>query len=340
MSFQIRVEPGGQIFDSNEDETILDAAQRAGVLLPYSCGNGQCGVCRGKVLAGDIEHGAASPVVLPATDRERNFALFCCARARSDLHIDIRRPASAATIPIRTLPVRVEQLTLATPDVMILELKLPGSEQFQYHAGQYVDILLSGGKRRAFSFATAPNTGNHLQLHIRHVPGGQFTGHVFSDMKLREMLRIHGPHGNCYLREDSDKPILLIAGGTGFAPIKAIVEYALAQNLTRPMHVYWGGKHRADLYMNDLASNWQKTHSHIHYVPVLSDADTEDHWEGRTGFVHQAAMADFPDLSGHQVYVCGSPAMVNAARQDFIGQCNLPENEFIADSFEFSRDAP
>ena len=339
MGFQIRVEPSGHVFDSDEGETILDAALRAGVLLPYGCRDGLCGACRGKVLAGDIDHGSASTAVLSPAEREQGMALFCCATARSALTIEGREARSAAVIPVKTLPVRVERLDQVAPDVMILELKLPGSEPFQYLAGQYIEILLAGGKRRAFSLATAPGSGDTLQLHVRLVPGGQFTGHVFGGLKARDMLRINGPHGSFFLREDSEKPMLLVAGGTGFAPVKAVVEQAIARGLRRPMAIYWGGKRRVDLYLNELASGWAKSHSHLRYVPVLSDADAQDGWEGRTGLVHVAAMQDFPDLSGHQVYVCGSPVMVAAARRDFVGQCGLPEDEFIADSFEFSRDA-
>jgi CDP-4-dehydro-6-deoxyglucose reductase len=289
-------------------------------------------------LSGEIDHGLVSTAVLSKTEREKGYALFCCAQARSDLTIEGREAHPLSKIQVKTLPVRVEKMTRAAPDVMILELKLPGSEQLDYLPGQYIEILLNGGHRRAFSLATAPGSETSLQLHVRHVPGGQFTGHVFNTMKVRDMLRINGPHGSFFLREDSDKPILLVAGGTGFAPVKAIVEHAIARGDQRPMSIYWGGRHTVDLYQADLAAEWGENHSHIHYVPVLSDADAGDDWNGRCGLVHVAAMQDFPDLSGFQVYVCGSPVMVAAARRDFVGQCGLPEDEFIADSFEFSRD--
>ena len=338
MGFKIKVEPSGHVFDSGESETILDAALRTGVLLPYGCRDGLCGACRGKVLSGEVDHGATPTAILSEAEREQGYALFCCALARSDLAIEGREAHPSSEVQVRTFPVRVEKLTRVAPDVMILELKLPGSEQLHYLPGQYIEILLSGGRRRAFSLAMAPGCEAGLQLHIRHVPGGQFTGHVFNAMKVRDMLRINGPHGSFFLREDSDKPMLLVAGGTGFAPIKAIVEHAIARGDHRPMTIYWGGKHPADLYLADLAAGWGKTHSHIRYVPVLSGADAGDGWNGRCGLVHVAVMQDFPDLSGFQVYVCGSPAMVAAARHDFVGHRALPEDEFIADSFEFSRD--
>jgi CDP-4-dehydro-6-deoxyglucose reductase len=208
----------------------------------------------------------------------------------------------------------------------------------QFFAGQYIEILLKEGRRRAFSLANAPDDDSCLQLHVRHMPGGLFTDQVFGSMKERDILRFNGPHGTFFLREDSTRPLLLIAGGTGFAPIKSIVEHAIAERSTRPMAIYWGGRTRADLYLFELAQQWALGHAGITFVPVLSEAAESDHWSGRSGFVHAAAMQDYPDLSGHQAYVCGSPAMVAAARSDFVGQCQLPENEFFADSFELAYD--
>jgi len=215
-------------------------------------------------------------------------------------------------------------------------LRLLASERLQFWAGQYIDILLKDGKKRAFSLANAPHDDAVLQLHIRHVPGGLFTEQVFTTMKVRDILRFNGPHGSFYLREESAKPIILLAGGTGFAPIKAIVEHAIAEECARPMVIYWGAKGRVDLYQNALPEGWAAAHANIRYVPVLSEPATGDAWTGRTGLVHQAVMADFPDLSGHQVYACGSPAMIDAAPGDFVARCGLPEEEFFADAFTFS----
>lgn len=339
MGFRIKVEPSGHTFEAEAGESVLDAALRQGLMLRYGCRDGACGACRGKVLSGSVDYGRADPFALSDADRKAGFALFCCATPREDLVIDAREMRLSQELPVRTLPARVESMTLAAPDVMIIELKLPSSEQFRFLAGQYIEILLKDGTRRAFSLANPPGDGPHLQLHIRRVPGGRFTGHVFTTMKQRDLLRINGPHGSFFLREDSDKPMLLVAGGTGFAPIKAVIEHAIARGSRRAMHLYWGGRQREDLYFRALAEGWTQQHAHIRFVPVLSEPAAQDRWSGRTGFVHAAAMQDFPDLSRHQVYVCGSPAMVAAARRDFVGQCRLPEDEFIADSFEFSSDA-
>ena len=337
MGHLITVQPSGQTFQAEADETLLDAALRQGLMLPYGCRNGSCGACRGKVLAGQIDHGQAQTVTLSEADRNTGEALFCCAKAQSDLSIESRSMRSTPDIPVKTLPARVQKLTRAAPDVMLLELKLPATERLQFLAGQYIEILLKDGRRRAFSLANAPHDDACLQLHIRHVPGGFFTEQVFSTMKERDMLRFNGPHGSFSLREDSDKPMLLVAGGTGFAPIKAIVEHAIAAHSNRPMDIYWGGRQLSDLYQRSVAEEWTQ-HPTIRFIPVLSDAPDSDHWQGRSGFVHAAAMQDFPDLSGHQVYVCGSPAMIAAARRDFVGQCHLPEDAFFADSFTFAND--
>ncbi len=236
------------------------------------------------------------------------------------------------------MPVRVESLTRVADDVIILGLKMPGSESFSYLPGQYVDILLSGGRRRAFSLATAPVSGGLLELHIRHIPGGEFTTQVFETMKERDLLRIHGPHGSFFLREDSDKPVVMVATGTGIAPLKAMIEGALARGIRRPLHLYWGGRHRRDLYLDALATQWAAGHPDFHYVPVLSRPDESDQWAGRIGRVQAAVLADFPDLSGCQVYACGSPAMVADARRDFVGAGGLPESGFFADAFSYASD--
>jgi CDP-4-dehydro-6-deoxyglucose reductase len=290
------------------------------------------------VLSGEIDHGKAQTHALSSDDRAAGFALFCCATAKSDLSIESKEVRSLQDIPIKTLPARIQKLNRAAPDVMIVELKLPASERLQFLAGQYIDILLKDGRRRAFSLANAPHDDACLHLHIRQVVGGQFTGQVFDTLKERDIIRLNGPHGSFFLREDSAKPIILVAGGTGFAPIKAIVEHAIAEGCQRTMTVYWGGRQRVDLYLMPLAEQWSVENPHIRFIPVLSESTPAACWSGRTGLVHQAVMEDFPDLSGHQVYVCGAPAMVAAARRDLIGECRLPDREFFADSFEFSND--
>jgi CDP-4-dehydro-6-deoxyglucose reductase len=216
---------------------------------------------------------------------------------------------------------------------MVLHLKLPANEKLNFLAGQFIEFLLKDGSRRSFSLANAPHDAELLQLHVRHVAGGKFTDHVFAKMKERDILRFEGPLGTFFLREDSDKPIVFVASGTGFAPIKAVIEHMRHKGITRPMTLYWGGRRPKDLYMNELAQSWP-----LKYVPVISEALPEDNWTGRTGFVHRAVMEDFPDLSGHQVYACGVPIMVDSARRDFTGVCRLPEEEFYADSFTTQAD--
>ena len=335
MSYQINVQPGGQQFAANADESILEAALRQGLTMPYGCRDGACGACKGKVLSGSVDHGKAQAHALKDEEKAAGLALYCCARAQSDLSIECRQMGSANDIPVKTLPVRIEKLEKLAPDAIALHLRLPANERLQFLAGQYIDILLKDGKRRSFSLANAPHDDAFLQLHIRHVPGGLFTGQVFSTMKVRDIMRINGPHGTFTLREESPKPMILLAGGTGFAPIKAIVEHALAENCQRPMTIYWGARTKVDLYQTALPEAWAAQHGHIKYVPVLSEPAADDGWQGRTGFVHQAVMTDFPDLSGHQVYACGAPVMIDAAQRDFTTVCGLPEGEFFADSFTF-----
>jgi len=262
---------------------------------------------------------------------------LCQAKPLGDLVIEARTIGAAKDIPVKTLPCRVQKLARVTEDVMLLGLKLPANERLQFLAGQYLEFLLKDGTRRSFSMGNAPHDDGLIQLHVRHVPGGQFTDHVFGRMKERDILRFEGPHGTFFLREDSAKPIVLVASGTGFAPIKSIIEQALHNEISRSMTLYWGGRRPQDLYLHALAEGWA-AQGRLTYVPVISDGLPADAWTGRTGFVHRAVMEDFPDLSQHQVYACGVPIMVDAARRDFTTACKLPEDEFYADSFTTQAD--
>lgn len=337
MAFQITVQPSGSTYECDADETLLDAALRQGLTMPHGCRDGACGVCKGKVISGEFEQVRAGS--LTEADKAAGMALYCCTKPKSNMDVECRQISRAGTFPVKTLPARVERMEKRAPDVIDLALRLPASEEFGFLPGQYIDILLKDGKRRSYSIASMPKAGSLVELHIRYVPGGLFTTQVFETMKVKDILRFEGPHGGFFLREDSSKPIILLASGTGFAPIKSIVETCLDKGITRPMTLYWGCRKPEDLYSHELAQQWAAAHSHIQYVPVLSEVGPAEGWQGRTGFVHQAVITDHPDLSAFEVYACGAPVMVDSARRDFIAQCALPEEAFFADAFTFSADA-
>jgi CDP-4-dehydro-6-deoxyglucose reductase, E3 len=332
MPHKVTIRSSGHAFTVNDGETVLAAALREGIVIAYGCRSGTCGTCKGRLLEGAVDYGTYQEHAMTEAEKHAGMALFCQAKPRGDLVIECREIGSAVKgIQIKTLPARVAKMERLAPDVMALHLKLPANERLQFLAGQYIDLLLRGGLRRSFSMANAPHDDAFLQLHMRNY-GGPFSQHVFGAMKEKDILRFEGPFGTFFLREDSVKPIVLIASGTGFAPIKAIVEHALHAGMQRPLTLYWGCRVRADLYMHELAEGWQRA-GRLRYVPVLSDALPADNWTGRTGFVHRAVVEDFPDLSGHQVYACGAPVMVEAAHRDFTAQCRLPDDEFFSDSF-------
>lgn len=345
MSHQCSLVPSGRTFPVDDNETILAAALRAGVVLPYGCKDGACGSCKSQIVEGMVNYGNYQAKALSDSEKNQGGVLICCATPKTDVVIKARVVAAEGMIPVRKMPCRVQSITRAAPDVAIVKLQLPANEKFEYLAGQYIDILLKDGKRRSYSMASAPHQDNVVELHIRHTPGGAFTDAIFGSgtpsanaVKEKDILRFEGPQGTFFLREDSAKPMILLASGTGFAPIKAVVEYAASKNTARPMTLYWGGRRPHDLYQTELALQWEKTLPNFRFVPVISDALPEDSWSGRTGFVHQAVMKDFPDLSGYQVYACGAPVVVQSALKDFVAQCGLPEEEFFADAFTTAAD--
>lgn len=342
MTFQVTIAPSQHQFTVTAEQTVLDAALAAGILLPYSCRSGACSTCKAKIVSGTIQPVPSAEVVLSPEEREAGYTLLCQARATSDLVVESREIRLASDIQVRKLPSRVTSISRPAADVAVLQLQLPATETFKFYAGQYVELILKDGKRRSYSMANPPHSATALELHIRHLPGGLFTDHVFgvgaTQMKEREILRIEGPLGSFFLREDSQLPIVMVASGTGFAPIKAIIEHVVHQNIKRPVTLYWGGRRPCDLYMHALAQSWAATIPNFSYVPVVSDALSEDAWTGRTGFVHKAVMEDFPNLSGYQVYACGAPIVVDSARREFVAQCHLPDEAFFADSFTSEAD--
>ena len=341
MSFNVSVLPSGRSFTANADETLLAAAIRQGIGLPYGCKDGACGSCKCKKLEGTVTHGAHQLKALSAEEEASGFILTCCGVAHSDVVFESRQVTDESAFPIRKMPVRVTSMQRASSEVMVIRLQLPASDMMKYHAGQYVEFLLRDGDRRSYSMANAPHTQTEtpgLELHIRHMAGGKFTEHVFGAMKEKEILRIEGPYGSFFLREDSDKPLVLLASGTGFAPLKALIEHMQYKNITRPAVLYWGARRPADLYMHEWMQAKIAEMPHLRYIPVISDALPEDHWIGRTGFVHKAVLEDFSDLSGHQVYACGSLIVVESARDAYTALAGLPAEEFFADAFTTEAD--
>lgn len=338
MSFKVTVPATGHKFIIKDDESVLDAAIAQGVGLPYGCRNGACGKCAGEIISGEVVYAKGVLRSQALEEFNRGKTLFCQAKARSDLSIKVREITKAQDIEIKTLPCRVDNMELMTHDIMKVQLKLPETERLQFLAGQYLEILLKDGKRRAFSIANAPHDDLIIELHIRHVPDGHFGDYVFDGMKEKTLLRIEGPRGSYYLREDSPRPIILVGGGTGFAPLKSMLEHAFMTGLDRPMHLFCGVRALRDLYMDTQVKEWLKKYSNLDYTPVLSEPMAEDKWQGKQGYVHEAVTDCYPDLSGYDVYLSGPPPMVKAGMDAFYA-AGLPESQIFSDSFEYSDDA-
>ena len=337
--FKVKISGSGTEFRVREGESILSGALRQGVMLPYSCKNGTCGSCKGEILQGEVHYPFNPPLALERKDIAEGQTLLCQAEPLEDLLIQAREIEAVKDIPVRMMPVRVVEKKLVADNVMQLRLRVPGGQRLQFLAGQYIDILLPGNKRRAFSIASAPGLEDEIELHVRHVEGGDFTGWVFHDLKERDILRIEGPLGTFFVRNDQpERPMIMMGGGTGFAPLKSMMEDLLAHNDRRSVHLFWGARTSAELYLEDLPRQWAAQHSHFKYTPALSD---EQHArEGLFhGMVHEAVVAAYPDLAPYDVYMSGPPAMIDVAKPAFLAN-GLLENRLYYDSFEFGADVP
>jgi CDP-4-dehydro-6-deoxyglucose reductase len=336
--FSITISSSGAEFTVKKGESVLAAALRQGVMLPYSCKNGTCGSCKGNVEHGEVHYPFHPPLALERSDIAEGYALLCQAEPMEDLVIRVREIEAVKDIPVRMLPARVIEKTLLAENVMRLRLRLPKSQRLQFLAGQYVDILLPGGKRRAFSIASTPISADEIELHIRHVDGGDFTGWVFEDLKLRDILRLEGPLGTFFVRNDQpERPMIMMGGGTGFAPLKSMIEDLILHGDRRPIHLFWGARSAGELYRESLPEQWASEHEHIQYSSALSD---DSAGEGNfTGLVHEAVLDTYRDLSEFDVYMSGPPAMIDAAKAAFLAR-GVPEHRLFYDSFEFGLDVP
>lgn len=330
MTWTVRVAGSDIAFACEAGCTILDAAQAAGYELPYSCRNGICRNCRGRVLAGDVE----GPVV------ESGEVLFCQARPRSDLEIAPRAISRLDPDARKVVAAKVYRVIRPAEDVAVVQLRFPAGTRVRFKAGQYLHVLLEDGEFRCFSMANPPQANDGALLHVRIVPGGRFSETVLPALVPGAVLRVELPFGDFYLREQSAAPLVFVASGTGFAPIKSILEDTFRRGVGREMTLYWGARRRKDLYALDLPQKWASQHSHFRFVPVLSEPGPEDAWQGRTGLVHQVVMEDYATLAGHDIYACGVPAMVEAARRDFETTRGLSPSDFYCDAFVTPADLP
>ena len=329
--FQLTFKNSGKHCAITAHQTLLEAATQGGIRVPYSCKSGVCANCKGHLLAGKVNYPTYPPVALTEQEQANGDILLCCAHPLSDLLVQAKELPHDMPLP-RFMAVRVEQKQLLAKDVMKLTLKLPSSEKLQFKAGQYLEFILANGQRRAFSMASPPHRDGMIELHIRHVAGGAFTEYVFKELAEKTILRVEVPLGDFYIRE-SKTPLLMMATGTGFAPIKAMLEDLAYRGIAREIYFYWGGTVLEDLYERDWVERWAEHHAHFHFTPVLSRPVTS--WQGHKGYVQQAVLADFSHIADYEVYCCGVPQMINEARRDLYAH-GLASDSFFTDSFVYA----
>ncbi len=334
-AFHMMVHPDNRIIAVRDGEMVLDAALREDVRVPFDCRSGGCGMCKATLLQGEVDLALYQEAFLTDEERALGKVLLCACTPRSDIEIEYVPVEAPGKFQARIHTARVVKMNRLSHDVMQVFLKCEGEETPHFYAGQYIDVLLPDGDKRSFSFATAPHERELIELQIRQIPGGKFTTHVFDAMKVGDTVRFEGPLGSFFLREDGGKPIIFVAGATGFAPVKSMVEHALNTGLRRKMYLYWGVRSLRDLYLPDLPREWERRSPNFKFVPVLSDPQPEDRWDGRTGLVHEAILADFPDLREHQIYACGSVAMVQAVRPAFMAH-GMSEHDCFSDAFRLA----
>ncbi|MEA1888562.1 MAG: CDP-6-deoxy-delta-3,4-glucoseen reductase [Pseudomonadota bacterium] len=338
MTDKVKLVNDNRSFNTQTGENILSAALRQSIVIPHNCRNGFCGSCTGLLHSGKVEYeGDERPAALTEEKQNEGYILCCKAMTKGDIQLEVETIDAVADIEIKTLPCRVNRLEKLADDVMLVELKLPPHEKFVFHAGQYLDFLLRDGRRRSFSMANLPSSAGVIELHIRQVPGGLFTAQVFNEMKEKDMLRIQGPFGTFIMR-DNNRPAILIAGGTGLAPLKSMLEKVREDGCDRPLHLYWGARAGRDLYYDRQLKKWAEELDCLSYTPVLSEPDAADDWQGATGWVHEAVMSNFPDLAGMDIYASGPPPMIDAIKQSFPAS-GLEQGRLYFDSFEYASGA-
>ena len=342
----VRVEPHARTLRASATQSVLEAALAAGLNLPHSCKSGHCGSCRARLLAGQIRYPGGRPLGLTPEEEQSGYILLCQARAASDLTVEARLIASVADVEIKTLPSRIAALTPLAPDVMQVLLRLPAVERLRFQPGQYLDVLLEGGRRRSFSIASPPHDSELLELHVRRVAGGGFTERVFgggpaaaaqAPLSVGALLRIEGPIGQFSYREAAG-PVIMIAGGTGFAPLKSMLRHVLETGIGRSIHLYWGARHVHDLYEQARVLEWVRRYPQLSFTAVLSEPTAPEAAHMRVGWVHEAALNDYPDLARFEVYAAGPPAMIEAIRASFPLH-GLAPHKLYFDSFDYAPDS-
>ena len=342
MTYEVTIEPLGTTIEVEEDQTILDAALRAGIYLPHACCHGLCATCKVEVLEGEVDHGEASSFALMDFEREENKCLACCAIPESDLVIEaeIEEDPDSRNLPVEDYECTVSKIVDLTPTIKGIWLKLENADGIDFQAGQYVNLNLPDEiGSRAFSIASTPSEAGEIELNIRIVPGGVGTAYIHEKLKEGDSISFSGPYGRFFVKKSAEMPMIFFAGGSGLSSPRSMILDLLEEGCEHPITLVYGQRTRDELYYHDEFLALAEQHSNFTYVPSLSEHKAEDEWDGETGFVHEAAKRHFnDDFSGHKAYLCGPPMMIDACINALM-QGRLYERDIYTEKFISAADA-
>lgn len=331
MAAHVKIRPSGHEFFVEGADTLLEAALRAGLALNYGCSNGNCGQCKARVVEGQVMKVRPHDYVLSEAEKSSGYALMCSNTAVTDVVIEAGEAQLASDIPLQHITAHVKSIDQAGDDMLILNLQTPRNNRLRFLAGQNAILQLGHALSAEFPVASCPCDDRNLQFHIRNLPGNPFSDYVATRLTNGEAVTVEGPKGSFVLHEDSTRPLIFIAFGAGFAPVKSLLEHAMALDVAESVHLYWVVSREVNLYLSNWPRAWADALDNFQYTPLVAGTDLETaagRQESLVGGLLQRIADDYPALDGFDVYVAGPESLLDSARKWLLGR-GLPGAQLI-----------